>query len=122
MHDSYLISQLPSMQDDAVPLLNEVCAAKGLRADLVHIIMPLMSDEFFFFLEEESGMLFVCDEHTMKRLWQGDQDYRNDLPDGNPSGGYLTLLVSLPSWWLFNDAYRWDDFTKDVKDFEKISP
>ena len=67
-------------------------------------------------------MLFVCDEHTMKRMWQSDQDYRWDYPDGNPSGGYLTLLVSLPIWWLFNDAYRWDDFAKQLKNFEKLFP
>ena len=63
----YLISELNVLEGSETAQYANVLGTAGLREAMVNTIMPLMRPEFFFFLEETSRTLFVCDVKTIKR-------------------------------------------------------
>ena len=74
----YLISELKVLEGFDTAQYADVLGTVGLREAMVNIVMPLMRPEFFFFLEETSRTLFVCDVNSLKRLWINDTDVRNE--------------------------------------------
>ena len=54
-------------------------------------------------LEEHTHLLFIVDEHVLKRLWANDCDYR--IMD-NINMSYTTMSVSLKWWNLFAAPYK----------------
>ena len=65
-------------------------------------------------LEEHTRLLFIMNEHTLKRLWEDDSGYRIFE---NTSSSYMTMSISLKWWNLFADPYKWDEFILQPENF-----
>ena len=60
-------------------------------------------------------MLFVCNETTLKRLWQRDTDVRVEHIES-----YFSRPKSIDQWWLYNDVDYWQDFIKNAQNSDII--
>ena len=74
----HLIGELSILDKCSSAQYKDVIGTPGLREAMVNAVMPLMRPEFFFFLEEHSKTLMICNVDTMKRLWMTDNDVRLD--------------------------------------------
>lgn len=98
----YLISELEILEGYETAQYADILGAEGLRNAMVNTVMPLITPEFFFFLEENTKMLFVCNVDTIKRLWKNDTDVRNEQ-----FINYVARPKSIDEWWLYNDVHNW---------------